>query len=89
MKIAHGLERGFYLVASATQERPASTSEKVVRTVVDRFHNGAPVQIDRTLCEWYVDRATNSQFCAPVADIKTHSNQFLTSSSCMLGIELM
>ncbi len=28
-------------------------------------------------------------FCALVADIKTHSSQFLTSSSCMLGMELM
>ena len=86
---AHENEGGIYLIASATQKRPTTTSEKVVWTVVDRFHDGAPVQVDRTLCEWYVDRTAKSQICALVVDIKTHSSQFLTSSSCMLGIELM
>jgi hypothetical protein len=60
----------FYLIASTTQECPTSTSEKVVWTIVDSFHDGAPVQVDRTLCEWYVDRATSGQFRALVADIK-------------------
>jgi len=81
--------KGLYLIASATQECPTSTLEEVIWTVVDCFHDGTPVQVDRTLCEWYVNRATRSQFCALVAGIKTHSSQFLTSSSCMLGIELM
>ena len=51
-----------YLIASATQERPTPSSEKVVWTVVDRFHNWAPVQVDRTLCEWYADVATSVNF---------------------------
>ena len=87
--MAREIEGGTYLIASATQECPTTTAEKVVWTVVDRFHDGAPIQVDRTLCEWYVDRTIKGQFCALVVDIETHSSQFLTSSSCILGMELI
>jgi hypothetical protein len=83
------MEEGLYLIASATQECPTSTMEKVVWTVVDRLHDRAPVQVDRTFCEWYVHGTTSGQFHDPVSHTETYSSQFFTSSSCMVGMELI